>query len=52
MWQRLVVAVYARTPERPRRAVVRLLTPGYRVGALAVVAREDGRLLLVDQPYT
>ena len=52
MWQRLVVAVYARTPERPRRAVVRLLTPGYRVGVLAVVAREDGRLLLVDQPYT
>lgn len=52
MWQRLVVAVYARTPERPRRAVVRLLTPGYRVGVLAVLRRPDGRLLLVDQPYT
>ena len=51
-WERLVVAVYARTPERPRRAVVRLLTPGYRVGVLAVLTRPDGRLLLVDQPYT
>lgn len=51
MWDRLVVAAYTRTPERPRRAVVRLLTPGYRVGALAVVFRPDGRLLLVDQPY-
>ena len=51
-WERLVVAVYARTPERPRRAVVRLLTPGYRVGVLAVLTRPDGRVLLVDQPYT
>ena len=51
MWERLVVAVYARTPERPRRAVVRALTPGYRVGVLAVLRRPDGRVLLVDQPY-
>ena len=51
MWERLVVAAYSRAPERPRRAVVRLATPGYRVGALAVVFRPDGRLLLVDQPY-
>lgn len=52
MWDRLVVAVYARAPERPRRALVRLATPGYRVGALAVLVRPDGRVLLVDQPYT
>lgn len=51
MWDRLVVAAYRRAPERPRRAVVRLFTPGYRVGALAVVFRPDGRLLLVDQSY-
>ena len=51
-WERLVVAVYARSPERPRRAVVRLVTPGYRVGVLAVLTRPDGRLLMVDQPYT
>ena len=51
MWERLLVAAYARTPERPRRAVVRLVTPGYRVGVLAVLFRPDGRLLLVDQPY-
>ena len=48
MLERLVVAVYARTPERPRRAVVRAVTPGYRVGVLAVVTRPDGRLLLVE----
>lgn len=51
LWQRLVVAVYSRTPERPRRAVVRLATPSYRVGVLAVVTRPDGRVLLVDPPY-
>ena len=51
MWDRLVVAVYSRAPERPRRALVRLATPGYRVGVLAAVFRPDGRLLLVDQPY-
>ena len=51
MWERLVVAAYSRAPERPRRAVVRLATPGYRVGALAAVFRPDGRLLLVDQRY-
>jgi 8-oxo-dGTP diphosphatase len=51
MWERLVVAAYSRSPEVPRRAAVRLLTPGYRVGALAAVTRPDGRLLLVDQPY-
>lgn len=51
MWERLVVAAYTRTPVRPRRLVVRLSTPGYRVGVLAVVFRPDGRLLLVDQPY-
>lgn len=51
MWDRLVVAAYSRAPERPRRALVRLVTPAYRVGVLAVVFRPDGRLLLVDQPY-
>lgn len=51
MWERLVVALYSRAPEGPRRSVVRLFTPGYRVGALAAVVRPDGRLLLVDQPY-
>ena len=51
MWERLVVALYSRAPERPRRAVVRLVTPSYRVGVLAVLRRPDGRVLLVDQPY-
>ena len=51
VWERLLVAAYARTHERQRRAVVRLVTPGYRVGVLAVLRRPDGRVLLVDQPY-
>lgn len=50
-WGRLVVAVYARSPHRLRRSVVRLATPGYRVGVLVVLRRPDGRVLLVDQPY-
>jgi len=51
MWERLVVAAYTRTPAGPRRLVLRLATPAFRVGVLAVVFRPDGRLLLVDQPY-
>jgi 8-oxo-dGTP pyrophosphatase MutT (NUDIX family) len=51
-WEALVVAVYTRTPERPRRAVQRLVTPGWRVGVLVVLSRPDGRILLVDQTYT
>lgn len=50
-WERLVVAVYARTPERSRRAVLRRTTPSFRVGVLVVLRRPDGRVLLVDQPY-
>jgi 8-oxo-dGTP pyrophosphatase MutT (NUDIX family) len=50
-WDELVVQVYARTPERLRRAVLRLFTPGWRVGVLVVLRRPDGRVLLVDQPY-
>ena len=45
------MAAYARTPERPRRAVMRLTTPRHSVGVLVVLRRPDGRVLLVDQPY-
>ena len=51
MWERLLVAAYTRAPHGLRRRVVRLLTPGYRTGVLAVIRRPDGRVLLVDQPY-
>lgn len=51
VWQRLLVAGYTRAPHRLRRQVVRLVTPGYRTGVLAVLRRPDGRVLLVDQPY-
>jgi 8-oxo-dGTP diphosphatase len=50
-WERLVVAVYSRTPERTRRSVLRVTTPSYRVGVLVVLRRPDGRVLLVSQPY-
>ena len=45
------MTAYTRTPAPLRRRIVRVLTPGYRVGALAVLQRPDGRVLLVDQPY-
>ncbi len=51
MWQRLLVAGYTHAPRRLRRQVVRMVTPGYRAGVLAVLRRPDGRVLLVDQPY-
>jgi 8-oxo-dGTP diphosphatase len=51
VWERLLVAGYTRAPHGLRRQVVRLATPGYRAGVLAVLRRPDGRVLLVDQPY-
>lgn len=50
-WQRVLVQGYTRSPDRLRLAVLRLTTPGYRVGVLVVATRPDGRVLLVDQPY-
>jgi len=52
MWERVLVAGYTAAPHGLRRRVLRLTTPGYRVGVLAVLRRPDGRVLLVDQPYT
>ena len=47
----MLVAAYTRSPHGLRRVAVRLSTPGYRVGVVAVLRRPDGRVLLVDQPY-
>jgi len=52
MWERVLVAGYTAAPNGLRRRVLRLTTPGYRVGVLGVLRRPDGRVLLVDQPYT
>jgi ADP-ribose pyrophosphatase YjhB (NUDIX family) len=47
----LTFAVYRRLPTRLRRAVVRLITPSFTVGSICVVARDDGRILLVRHSY-
>lgn len=48
---RLVVAVYARLPERARLRLLRLVAPTYTVGAICVVVSDRGELLLVRQSY-
>ncbi|MDQ6798889.1 MAG: NUDIX domain-containing protein [Actinomycetota bacterium] len=42
---------YGRMPFRLRLASVRLMTPSFRVGAICVVERADGALLLVRHSY-
>lgn len=47
----LFLAGYKRLPERVRLALIRLATPSFHVGAMCVVERADGHLLLVRQSY-
>jgi 8-oxo-dGTP pyrophosphatase MutT (NUDIX family) len=51
MWTGLTIAVYRRTPPWMRRALIRLVSPTYAVGALVIVRRPDGHVLLVRQSY-
>jgi 8-oxo-dGTP diphosphatase len=51
MWTSLAIAVYRRTPPSVRRALIRLVSPAYAVGALVIVRRPDGQVLLVRQSY-
>jgi 8-oxo-dGTP pyrophosphatase MutT (NUDIX family) len=51
MWTSLTIAVYRRTPQSVRRALTRLLSPTFAVGALVIVRRTDGHVLLVRQSY-
>lgn len=48
---RTLLGVYQRLPRLGRRWVVRSIAPKYTVGAVAVVEREDGAVLLVRQSY-
>jgi 8-oxo-dGTP pyrophosphatase MutT (NUDIX family) len=48
---RLALDVFARLPRRGQIAVVHATSPTYSLGALAVVFRSDGRVLLVRQSY-
>jgi 8-oxo-dGTP diphosphatase len=48
---RALLALYQRLPRWQRRSVVRLITPHYSVGAMAIIERADGALLLVRHSY-
>jgi len=43
--------LYRRLPRRLRRAVVRRVTPMFSVGAICLIERDDGRVLLIRQSY-
>ncbi|MFN8039143.1 MAG: NUDIX domain-containing protein [Acidimicrobiales bacterium] len=48
---RVALQAYRRLPRGLRRRVVRLVMPSYTVGAICLVERPDGRVLLVRQAY-
>lgn len=47
----LALRVFRRLPVRARRRVVRTLAPSFTVGAICLIERSDGALLLVRQSY-
>jgi 8-oxo-dGTP diphosphatase len=47
----LLLGVYARVPRRVRRVLVRTISPSFTVGAICVIERPDGAVLLVRQAY-
>jgi ADP-ribose pyrophosphatase YjhB (NUDIX family) len=48
---RWLLLVYRRLPGRLRRRVVRLVSPTFSVGAICLIERADGRVLLIRQSY-
>jgi len=48
---RLALLVYRRLPTSLRRMVVRRVAPTYSAGAMCVIERADGRLLLIRHVY-
>jgi 8-oxo-dGTP diphosphatase len=46
-----LLKIFKRLPRRARLAVVHLVSPSYSVGAICIVERADGRLLLVRHSY-
>ncbi len=49
--QSVLLEAYRRLPARGRLVVVRTLTPSFHVGAICVIERADGALLLLRQSY-
>lgn len=48
---RLLLRLYRTLPVEVRRRVVRTISPSYTVGAICLVERPDGAVLLVQQTY-
>jgi 8-oxo-dGTP diphosphatase len=46
-----LLKIYKRLPRRARLAVVHVVAPSYSVGAICIVERADGRVLLVRHSY-
>ncbi|HUR23285.1 MAG TPA: NUDIX domain-containing protein [Acidimicrobiales bacterium] len=49
--QTVLLAAYKRLPPAVRTLLIRLGTPSFHVGAICVVERPDGHMLLVRQSY-
>ena len=49
--QTLLLAGYKRLPQAARTFLIRRATPSFHVGAICVVERADGHMLLVRQSY-
>ena len=47
----MLIRVYAHVPRRVRRVLVRTISPSFTVGAICVIERPDGAVLLVRQAY-
>jgi ADP-ribose pyrophosphatase YjhB (NUDIX family) len=47
----LLLQAYRRLPRHVRRAIIRWMAPTFSVGAMCVIERDDGALLLVRQSY-
>lgn len=48
---RFALRLFGGLPRPVRRVLVRLMAPSYSVGAICVIERADGRMLLVRQTY-
>jgi 8-oxo-dGTP diphosphatase len=48
---RYLLRIYRRLPTLGRRWVVRTISPSYTVGAMAIIERDDGAVLLVRHSY-